>query len=729
MSPLFFLQSLLSLSLAMPIMAEPISENRHPFPPDEFWLHEDVTEMPGLKMGPFVRLANDDILTVDEVNSYISSDEGKTWDAYPVFEGTSEYLIRPERALIRTRKGTVILAFANDKEKANWNWREEIHDSPGAVIPTYAIRSTDGGKTWEAPQKLHDEWTGAIRDIIETREGNVVFTTMMMQHNPGHHAVVTYTSKDEGKSWIRSNIIDLGGVGHHAGVTEATIEQLEDGRLWMLMRTNWGVFWEAYSEDQGLTWKLFNPTDIDASSAPGLIQRLHSGRLALVWNRRFPEGQNAYPLRGGDGNWSEVPASNFRAELSIMFSEDDGKSWTEPVVIARNKNERGRASYPYMFEARPGVLWITTWQGGLRIKLSEDDFIRKQGDVADPASPETVLHLPPKENNPRNSEGDFIQLQNGKLLFIYSHYYGTSSSDHATAYLAARTSTDGGQTWSAEDQVILPNEGGMNVMSVSLLRLQNGKIALFYLRKNSTQDCIPMMRISEDEAQSWGDPIPCITDREGYFVLNNDRVIQLDNGRLLLSVAKHNAPGEEWSGKGRIYCYYSDDSGMTWHSSEEVPNPNEVVLQEPGLVALKDQSILMYIRSSAGTQCFSYSNDGGQTWSEIQKSQLISPLSPAVIERIPETGDLLAVWNNNLSTNPDKAKQRTPQTIAISKDEGRSWQKIKHIETDPDGWYCYTAMHFTGDQVLLGYCAGSQSKGTRLSVTDVKRIPLQWIYN
>ena len=75
--------------------------------------------------------------------------------------------------------------------------------------------------------------------------------------------------------------------------------------------------------------------------------------------------------------------------------------------------------------------------------------------------------------------------------------------------------------------VVVENEGGMNVMSVSLLRLQNGEIALFYLRKNSTEDCIPMMRISKDEARTWSDPIPCITDRKGYFVLNNDRVVQL----------------------------------------------------------------------------------------------------------------------------------------------------------------------------------------------------------
>src|SRR5688500_17691380 len=146
-----------------------------------------------------------------------------------------------------------------------------------------------------------------------------------------------------------------------------------------------------------------------------------------------------------------------------------------------------------------------------------------------------VLKLTTGPDNPRNSEGDFITLKDGRILYIYSHYTGTSNDDHASAYLAGRFSSDNGTTWTEEDVKIVDKEGTMNVMSVSLLRLQNGKIALFYLKKNSTSDCIPMMRISEDEARTWSEPKPCITDREGYFVLNNNRVIQLKNGRLLLA--------------------------------------------------------------------------------------------------------------------------------------------------------------------------------------------------
>lgn len=340
-----------------------------------FQIHEKAEEIIGLKMGPFVRLPDGGILTVDGTNSLISKDEGKTWAEYPIFPAPEKFQIRPERALICTRDGVMILAFANDKERAHWNWERDVHDSPGATLPTYTVRSIDGGKTWVDLQKLHDDWTGAIRDMIQTREGNIVFTTMAMRHNPGHHTVFTYTSPNGGKNWKRSNIIDLGGVGHHSGVTEATLEQLNDGRLWLLMRTNWGKFWEAYSDNDGLTWKHFNPTDIDASSAPGMLRRLQSGRVVLVWNRVYPEGKKEYPLSGGDGNWSEVPASNHREELSISFSEDDGKQWSLPIVIARITEKGTQVSYPYLFEAQPGEIWVTTMFGELRVKFREKDFL------------------------------------------------------------------------------------------------------------------------------------------------------------------------------------------------------------------------------------------------------------------------------------------------------------------------------------------------------------------
>ncbi|WP_343702040.1 sialidase family protein [Chitinophaga sp.] len=339
------------------------------------------------------------------------------------------------------------------------------------------------------------------------------------------------------------------------------------------------------------------------------------------------------------------------------------------------------------------------------------------------AQQQLALQLNPGEDNPRNSEGDFITLKNGRILFVYSRYTGTSTSDHAPAYLAGRYSSDGGKTWTKTDEVIVEKEGDMNVMSVSLLRLQNGKIALFYLKKNSETDCIPMLRLSDDEAKTWSAPVPCITDKKGYFVLNNNRVIQLKSGRLLMAVAKHTTVDGKWQGKANLYSYFSDDNGATWKPGAEVPNTTDIVTQEPGVIELKDGRIMMFIRASGGYQQLSYSNDKGETWSHIEKSNIQSPLSPASIARIPSTGDLLLVWNNT------PGKDRTPLTIAVSKDEGKTWQHVRNIESDPQGWYCYIAIHFTKKKdVLLGYCAGNRPRRTHLSVTNITRLSQKSLY-
>jgi sialidase-1 len=344
------------------------------------------------------------------------------------------------------------------------------------------------------------------------------------------------------------------------------------------------------------------------------------------------------------------------------------------------------------------------------------------------------LRLVPAEGNPRNSEGDFIQLKDGRVMFIYTRFFA-GRSDHDQAYLAARYSSDGGASWTDQDQVIVPNEGDWNVMSVSLVRLAGGEIALFYLRKHSLTDCRPYLRVSTDEAQTWSEPRPCITDSIGYYVLNNDRAVQLRSGRLVLPVALHNRPGDpqpDWA--GRIMCYLSDDVGRSWRRSQTTMTASDrsgkrVTVQEPGVIELRDERLMMYCRSNAGSQYLSFSDDGGETWSPLGPSQIISPLSPASIKRIPKTGDLLLVWNNHENIDELRRSKRTPLNVAISSDEGQTWQRIETIEDDPDGWYCYTAVEFVGDHVLLGHCAGNRPQGTGLGVTQITRFGLDWLYD
>ena len=246
-----------------------------------------------------------------------------------------------------------------DRPNRRWGWNQETGEaSPDARSDVWTIRSLDEGRTWGARQKIFSGYCGFLQDIIETSSGHLVVPVQTLLYDPSRHAQYTYVSEDQGRTWKRSNLIDLGGHGDHDGGYEGTLAELTDGRILMLIRTNLDVFWEAYSDDHGYYWRELRPSRIDASSSPGYLTRLTSGRLILAWNRLYPEGKTTYRRDGPPR--TEIPASAHREELSIAFSEDDAASWSTPVVVARliYPGQIGAACYPYIFEPRPGQVWL-----------------------------------------------------------------------------------------------------------------------------------------------------------------------------------------------------------------------------------------------------------------------------------------------------------------------------------------------------------------------------------
>ena len=351
-----------------------------PHPDDARWVHPLGRELDVDRNGPFVALPDGSILTVDSQGVRTSKDDGRTWSPpTPVCSGINEKEPSSHR-LVRTRKGTLVMVYLNFE---NWKfgWDEESGE-PGhdCRLEVRAIRSLDGGKTWTDRQRLLDRYNANFFGFIQTSTGRLVATVEHLVSDPGRWVVCSLISDDEGKTWRRSNFIDIGGHGHHDGATEPTVAELSDGRLLMLIRTNLDRFWEAISLDGGRYWPILRPSQLDASSSPGHLVRLSSGRLVLVWNRLNPEGRE-FP-RSKPGPASEVAASWHREELSIAFSEDDGETWTRPLVIARQRG--GQLSYPYVFERRPGELWVIAgfafrkgWEDPLplRIKFYEEELL------------------------------------------------------------------------------------------------------------------------------------------------------------------------------------------------------------------------------------------------------------------------------------------------------------------------------------------------------------------
>jgi sialidase-1 len=335
----------------------------------------------------------------------------------------------------------------------------------------------------------------------------------------------------------------------------------------------------------------------------------------------------------------------------------------------------------------------------------------------------STVVVPARSGNHRNSEGTILKLHKG-LLLAWTEFYTQNGSDWGPSRISSMTSYDDGMSWK-DKRVIQPNIGKMNVMEADLVRLHDGKILFVFARKNSEADCVPMVRISNDDARTFSPPrmIP-VHPYPAYYTINNDRVIQLRSGRILVPVAYT----EDYRVKPRLVSrvYYSDDEGKTWKGSKTIIDveSSTVGADEPGVVELPNGSVMLWIRTNTGHPYQSYSRDGGETWSPVKPMNVDAPNSPQSIKLIPSSRDLIMVWNNS-------PNNRFPLSTAISKDDGRAWQHIKNLDDDADHTYAYTSITFVGKRVFFTYYSGPPAGKHAAHVTwslKMKRVPISWLY-
>ena len=348
------------------------------FAADAPTLHPKASVLPFTHQGPFVTTADGGTLCIDLKNALRSTDEGRTWTSTPLFADPAKFAVSNERALLRTREGVVISAWMNGAERKQpkgWRWGEKDVSWKDFVLPTYTYRSIDDGKTWETPVKLSVPWCGCIHSLIQMKSGRVVLVGQEIIPQ-WRHATVMWASDDLGMTWQRGDVLDYGiGAHDHAGSIEGSVIERKDGSLYLLLRTESGFLWEASSRD-GLKWDGLKQTTIKAVTCCPQMARLSDGRIALLWNA---------PPRHDPASGSS------RVELSLAFSADETATWSKPVIVAANYVPGGRVSYPYLYERKPGELWITTMQGGLRMKIN----------TADLGAGEIPVFVPPPKAQPK----------------------------------------------------------------------------------------------------------------------------------------------------------------------------------------------------------------------------------------------------------------------------------------------------------------------------------------
>lgn len=359
----------------------------------------------------------------------------------------------------------------------------------------------------------------------------------------------------------------------------------------------------------------------------------------------------------------------------------------------------------------------------------------------------TVALLPPTNDNPRNSEGSFLRLKDGRIAFAFSRYSGESWQDHEPCRIACIYSYDNGESFDTEhiETLVHASEYGQtNVMSVTLRYMDNGDIGLFYLLKVNDLGVASkyILRRYRDDFSTFIEETVVLPHKyTGYFVVNNDRVLRLLSGRWIVPAALHLSyqggidaeKHEDINSRGVFCTFISDDDGRTWRQIRQIMTINNQMarsgIQEPGCVELGGGVIYAYFRTNLACQYESVSIDGGETWFDPRPSRFSSALSPMLIKKNEANGKYYAVWN----PTPDYIGRprtvgywtggRNPLVIAES-DDGVNFGEAQIIEDDETRGFCYPAMEFLDDAILLAYCSGGKEDGGCLNRITIKKIDL-----
>lgn len=335
-------------------------------------LHPNAETFPSPYPGPFVRAADNSIVTLAGADAHWSVDEGKTWETTNAIDPEKYQAL--DFSIVRAKDDSLVIAFDNGKELKSGRWNE---GSPSEwEIPVYTIRSIDNGRTWSEPLPVQRDWVGALRAMVTLKSGRIVLATMAIQ--PWNHVIPVYYSDDNGRSWAKTQTITMEGskINDHDGAMEPKLLEKEDGSVYMLIRTTKGTFYRSISTDAGETWSKPESTGIENNNSFGELAKLSDGRWVLVWNRdeKFP----AFNYEPDPNDWIVEDMSyswiKRRNKLSIAFSADEGETWSEPVVLASTPNEKIWIAYAIFFEQEPGLFWIATQQGNVRLMIREENL-------------------------------------------------------------------------------------------------------------------------------------------------------------------------------------------------------------------------------------------------------------------------------------------------------------------------------------------------------------------
>lgn len=332
----------------------------------------------------------------------------------------------------------------------------------------------------------------------------------------------------------------------------------------------------------------------------------------------------------------------------------------------------------------------------------------------------------------RQGEGSIIQFDNEDLKLYYNRYPGVAG-DETRCEIFSKFSNDNGDTWSSDKLEFEAEDENHSLLHPSLLKLNSMDILISYVRMGNLLDAdgkhpLPggawakrVVRKSSDNGDTWSKEIQMTEDSvvyEGrnikYISGSHDRMIQLDNGRLVFPVLAKDS--EETPKTLYTMVYTSDDDGQTWKRRNEpfvlrkgIEIRENKGFNEPSVVEYKPGELLMYMRSYLGWFYESRSFDNGDTWSKPKKSIVRASASPPKLFAIPGSKFIGLIYNPYV--NPDEMNMgyRRILSSVISDDGGKTWVNYKTLEygdKSEEETYDYPSVTFTTHNAHLTYAKG-----------------------
>ncbi len=127
----------------------------------------------------------------------------------------------------------------------------------------------------------------------------------------------------------------------------------------------------------------------------------------------------------------------------------------------------------------------------------------------------------------------------------------------------------------------------------------------------------------------------------------------------------------------------SDDGGRTWTASRPLAGFGSI---QPAVLRRRDGTLVAYMRENGPLDRIrvAESGDDGVTWGPVGVTELPNPGS-GIDAVLLQSGRWLLVYN-------DTTSGRKSLAVSLSADEGRTWNRTRHLERALEGSFHYPAV-------------------------------------